>query len=166
MVMEGEQNGVRPRNAVYCNVDWTRRPASQAEIEKFGDTEEEVDVPVFIAPEVKVPRSNFYTTLDWTQNEELHPFWFIKRNKALSGEIPNMELVYFPVNQVLACDFGSVVTEMPKREPITEVALIQYPCLVNTTVIEPGSELILKWEQLVAMGPAKPTNGRIAFWQS
>ena len=76
-----------------------------------------------------------------------------------------MELVYYPVQQVLACDFGSVVMGMPKRKPITEVALIQYPCLVNTGVIEPGSELILKWEQLVVKAPAKQAKTKTSFDQ-
>ena len=165
MVMEGEQNGVRPRNGVYCNVDWTRRPASQAEIEKFGDTEEEVDVPVFIAPEIKVPRSNYNMTLDWTQNEELHPFWFTKRAKPLTVDIPNMELIYLPVQQILAVDLKALVKAKHTHKPITEVAIIQYPCLVNTVVIEPGSELILKWEQQAVKGPAKQAKGKTAFDQ-
>ena len=76
-----------------------------------------------------------------------------------------MELVYFPVQQILACEFVAVVTAKPKRKPITEVALMQYPCLVNTEVIEPGSELILKWEQLVVKAPAKPTKAKTSFDQ-
>ena len=58
-----------------------------------------------------------------------------------------------------------MVTEKPKHKPITEVALIQYPCLVNTEVIEPGSELILKREQLVVRAPAKPTKAKTCFDQ-
>ena len=101
---------------------------------------------MFISPEVKVPRANFKSSLDWTKHEELHPFWMIKRNRPLSGDISNMELVNPPVQQILACAFLDVVTEKPKRTPINEVALIQYPCLVNTEVIEAGSELIWHWD--------------------
>ena len=54
---------------------------------------------------------------------------------------------------------------MPKRKPITEVALIQYPCLVNTGVIEAGTELILKWEQLVVKAPTKQPKAITSFDQ-
>ena len=165
MVMEGEQNGLRPRNGVHCKVTWTQGPASETQVEAFGEYNEEFEQSVFISPEYKVPRVNSNLNLDWTKNEELHPFWFIKRCKPLSEDIPNMELVYFPVQQVLTCDFVSVVTEKSKRKPITEVALIQYPCLVNTGVIEPGSELILKWEQLVVKAPAKQAKAKTSFDQ-
>ena len=126
---------------------------------------EEFEMPVFISPELKAPRNIFNSSLGWTNNEELHPFWFIKRTKPLHGDIPNMELLYFPMQQILACEFVDVVTAKPKRKPITEVDWIRYPCLVNTKVIEPGSELILKCEQLVVKGPAKQTKGNIAFDQ-
>ena len=165
MVMEGEQNGLRVRNGVHCKVTWTQGPASEAQLEAFGEYNEEFEQSVFITPEYKVPRVNTNMTLDWTKNEELHPFWFVKRWKPLTEDIPNMELVYFTVQQVLACGFGSVVTEMPKRKPITEVALIQYPCLVNTGVIEAGTELILKWEQLAVKAPAKQRKAITSFDQ-
>ena len=81
MVMEGEQNGVRPRNGVYCNVDWTRRFASKVEQEKFGEAE------------LKVPRGNINESLDWTKTEGLDPFWFIKRGLP-HVDIPNMDFVW------------------------------------------------------------------------
>ena len=94
MVMEGEQNGLRVRNGVHCKVTWTQGPASEAQLEAFGEYNEEFEQSVFITPEYKVPRVNTNMTLDWTKNEELHPFWFVKRWKPLTEDIPNMELVY------------------------------------------------------------------------
>ena len=97
MVMEGEQNGLRPRNGVHCKVTWTQGPASETQVEASGEYNEEFEQSVFISPEYKVPRVNSNLNLDWTR--------FIKRCKPLSEDIPNMELVYFPVQQVLASDF-------------------------------------------------------------
>ena len=133
MVMEGEQNGVRTRNGVYCNVDWNGRSVGKVDVEKFGGESEDVSVKVFISPEWKLPKGDTIESLDWTKNEELHPFWFIKRAKPLH-EIPNMELIYCPVNHILAFGFEALVKAKVKAKPVIEVAVVWYPCLVNTVV--------------------------------
>ena len=76
-----------------------------------------------------------------------------------------MDLMYCSVSQILACDFSALVKAKAKLKPISKVALIHYPCLVNTVVFEPGSELILKWEQKGEKGPIKHARGRNAFDQ-
>ena len=164
MVMEGEQNGVRTRNGVYCNVDWTRRSVSKVDVEKSRDESEEVSVKVSISPNPKLPKGDINESLDWTKTEELHPFWFIKRAKPLH-DIPNMELIYCPASHILASGFEALVKAEVKVKPVTEVVVIAYPCLVNTVVIEPGSELILKCEQISVTGPAKAPRERNAFGQ-
>ena len=162
MVMEGEQNGVPPRNGVYCNVDWLRRPTSKAELDEFGDVADEVSVKVFDAPEVKLPKASVNYSLEWTKTEEMHPFWFIKRGKH-HEDIPNMELIYGHVNHIMASGFENFAMGRAKVMPITETAVIQYPCLVNTVAIEPGQEVILKWEQQAQRGPDKVARERNAF---
>ena len=39
MVMEGEQGGVRPRNGVYCNVEWNRRSVIKVDLGKSRATQ-------------------------------------------------------------------------------------------------------------------------------
>ena len=108
---------------------------------------------VFISPEWKLPKGDINESLDWTKTEELHPFWFIKRAKPLH-DIPDMEPIYRPVSHILASGFEASVKAEVKVKPVTEVVVITYPCLVDTLVIGPGSELILKCEQISVTGPA------------
>ena len=102
MVMDGEQDGVRPRNGVNCTVEWTRRSVSVAEVEEFGELLDEVSVNVFIAPEMQQPKGNVNEAMEWTMSEELHPFWYVKRGQP--EDKTNMELVFLPTSQILACE--------------------------------------------------------------
>ena len=93
---------------------------------------------VFVGPEVKAPRGKPNEALEWTMSEELHPFWFVKRAQA--DDTPNMELVFLSTSQILACDIKTLVEKGASVKPIMEVALIKYPCLVNTVDIAPNEE--------------------------
>ena len=162
--MDGEQGGVRPRNGVNCSVDWTRRSVSKAEIEQFCELVEEVSVNVFIAPETKLPKGRVNEAVEWTMSEELHPFWFVKRAQA--DDKPNMELVFLSTSQILACDIKTLVEKGVKSvKPITEVAVIQYPVLVNTVDMRPDEELILRWSQQGVKGPTKSEKEKNAYDQ-
>jgi hypothetical protein len=164
MVMDGEQGGVRPRNGVHCSVDWTRRSVSNAEIEQFCELVDEVSVNVFIAPETKLPKGRVNEAVEWTMSEELHPFWFVKRAQA--DDKPNMELVFLSTSQILACDIKTLVEKGVKSvKPITEVAQIKYPVLVNTVDMRPDEELILRWSQLGVRGPTKSDKEKNAYDQ-
>ena len=118
---------------------------------------------VFIAPEVKLPRGTVDEALEWTMSEELHPFWFVKRAQA--EDKPNMELLFLSTSQILACDIKTLVEKGASVKPIMEVALIKYPCLVNTVDIGPDEELILEWSQVAVKGPAKSDKGKNAYDQ-
>ena len=145
MVMDGDREGVRPPKGVYCNVQWVRGPITKAEKEKFGDVIVEVSVKVFVAPEHKLPKGKI-DSLDWTAKEEVHPFWFIKRGKP-HEDAPNMELVYNSVSHIMASPLKALVKAKAKVKPQTDTFTVEYPCLVNTAVIEAGQEVILKWDQ-------------------
>ena len=130
MVMDGEQGGVRVRNGVNYTVDWTRRWVSVVEVEEFGELVDEVSVNVFIAPEVKVPKGNVNEAVEWTMTEELHPFWYVKRGQP--EDKTNMELVFLPTSQILACETKALKNRGASVTSVMETVTIQYPCLVNT----------------------------------
>ena len=157
MVMEGEQGGVRPRNGVNCTVDWARRSVNKQDKSKYGDEEDDVSVKVFVAPEVKAPKGKPNEALEWTMSEELHPFWFVKRGQP--WDTSNMELIFLAASHIIACDCKALVQAGGSDKPVTEVAQVSYPCLVNTVDIEPDKELIVRWWQQVVKGPHKQKKG-------
>ena len=163
MVMEGEQEGARPRNGVYCRVEWTRRPVGFAEVAKYGEREDDVSVKVFIMPEVKVPKGNPDEALEWTMSEELHPFWFVKRGGA--EDTTNMKLVYLSTSQILACDTTQLRHRGNPVNSITDGVEIGYPCLVNTVDLGIDEELVLEWSQAVVKPPPKSAKGKNAYDQ-
>jgi len=125
---------------------------SIAETERSGEFAAEVSVNVFIAPEVKVPKGKVNTALACA-NGELHPFWFIKR--GVGPEKTNMELVYLSTSTLLACDTRVLSVMGASVKSVGEIALIQYPCLVNSVDVEKDEELILAWSQGAVLGPKK-----------
>ena len=76
-----------------------------------------------------------------------------------------MELLFLSTSQILACDIKTLVEKGASVKPIMEVALIKYPCLVNTVDIGPNEELILQWSQVAVKGPAKLDKGKNAYDQ-
>ena len=76
-----------------------------------------------------------------------------------------MELLFLSTSQILACDIKTLVENGASVKPILEVALIKYPCLVNTVDIGPDEELILKWTQVAVHGPEKLAKGKNAYGQ-
>ena len=124
-----------------------------------------MSVKVFIAPEVKAPKGVVNEVLDWTMTEELHPFWFVKRAQPKTEDKPNMELVFLATQQILACDPKALVEKGGSFKPITEVASVQYPCLVNTVDLAINDELILQWSQVALKAPAKSEKAKNAYDQ-
>ena len=163
MVMDGEQNGVRPRNGVNCTVEWTRRSVSVAEVEEFGELLDEVSVNVFIAPEMQQPKANVNGDMDWTTSEQLHPFWYVKRGQP--EDKTNMELVFLPTSQILACEVKPLKKRGAPVTSVMETVSIQYPCLVNTVDLGADEELVLEWSQLGVKNTPKSAKGQSAFDQ-
>ena len=163
MVMDGEQKNGRPRNGVQCWVDWCSRPSSTDDKRKFGTDVDDVHVNVFVAPEVKTPKGMPNEALEWTKSEELHPFWFVKRGTPCDK--PNMELIFLAASHIIACDCKALVQAGGSDKPVTEVAQVSYPCLVNTVDIEPDKELILSWSQQAVKPPPKKAKQKNAFDQ-
>ena len=152
MVMEDDQCGARPRNGVCCTVYFTRHLESIAETVRSGEFAAEASVNVFIAPEVKVPKGKVNTALAWA-NGELHPFWLVKR--GVGPEKTNMKLVYLSTSNSLACDTRALSVMGASVKSVGEIALIQYPCLVNSVDVEKDEELILAWSQEAVLAPKK-----------
>ena len=118
---------------------------------------------VFIAPEMKMPKGTVNENLEWTLSEELHPFWFVKRGTP--QDTPNMELMYLSASHINACELAPLTLAGASVKPVMEVAQIMYPCLVTTVDLEPDQELILKWEQVAKLAPAKAEKGKNAYDQ-
>ena len=163
MVMDGEAGGVRVRNGVNCKVDWTRRSVSSAEVEEYGELLDEVSVNVFIVPEMKQPKGNVNEALEWTMTEDLHPFWYVKRGQP--EDKTNMELVFLPTSQILACETKALKDRGASVKSVMEIVTIQYPCLVNTVDLGADEELVLEWSQLAVQGTPKSAKGQTAFDQ-
>ena len=130
---------------------------------KYGGEEDDVTVKVFVGPEVRAPKGKPNEALEWTMSEELHPFWFVKRGQP--WDTPNMELIFLAASHIIACDCKALVQAEGSDKPVTEVAQVSYPCLVNTVDIQPDQELILSWSQQALRGPQTKTKQNNAFDQ-
>ena len=76
-----------------------------------------------------------------------------------------MELMYLSASHINACELAPLTLAGASVKPVMEVAQITYPCLVTTVDIEPDQELILKWEQVAVLAPAKAEKGKNAYEQ-
>ena len=99
-----------------------------------------------------MPKGKVNAALAWT-NGELHPFWFVKR--GVGPEKTSMKLVYLSTSNTLACDTHALSVMGASVESVWDVALIQYPCLVNSADVEKDEELILAWSQEAVLAPKK-----------
>ena len=131
--------------------------------QKYGNDVEDVFVKVFVGPEAKVPKGKPNEALEWTMSEELHPFWFVKRGQP--WDTSNMELIFLAASHIIACDCKALVQAGGSDKPVTEVAQVSYPCLVNTVDIEPDKELTLKWSQQAVKATPKAPKQKNAFGQ-
>ena len=143
MVMEKDP-GPRHPKGVTCEVERATTP-TELDLSK-GIEGTEVNVKVFISPELKLPKARSID-LDWTKTEEVHPFWFIKRS-CKEEDVKNMELIFDSVQHIISAPFKQVngKLKMTAVLPQTDTYYMTYPCLVNTQPIMAGQELILNWK--------------------
>ena len=100
-----------------------------------------------VQPEFSLPKaSQDGKKLEWTQQNEVHLFWGIKRQDT-SDEEWKCELQYRDV--VLVVVAPPVTGSTWKSEPVTETFCVRVPYIVNTVRVDPDKELILKWQMLV-----------------
>ena len=92
--------------------------------------------------------------LDWTNSEDVHPFWFTKR-AGKNDDAANMEMIYDSVVHVIACPFEALVKAKAKVLSQTYTFTVSYPCLVNTVPMLAGKEAILNWKPENARGNRK-----------
>ena len=88
MVMEKEP-GPRHPQGITCDVQWTSTPRESDLLVGLEGTE--VNVKVFISPELKLPKARSID-LDWAKTEEVHPFWFTKRT-CKEEDVKSMEII-------------------------------------------------------------------------
>ena len=87
--------------------------------------------------------------MDWFKQEDVHPFWFIKRS-CKEEDVKNMEIIFDDVTNIVAGSYQALLRAKAKVMPQTDTYHVSYPCLVNTEPILAGQELILNWK------PTKP----------
>ena len=65
----------------------------------------------------------------------------------------------------MASPFQALVKAKAKVKPQTDTFTVEYPCLVNTAVIQAGKEVILKWDQKKEEKAGTNNKERTAFDQ-
>ena len=105
-----------------------------------------MEVQLSVQPELKLPKAGAKGK-EWTQTEDVHPSWFIKRTDKDESEA-NSTLISSDATQVIACSFKSLVKEQAKVGPTIHNFSMSLPFRVNILPILAGKEVILKLKPL------------------
>ena len=101
------------------------------------------NITCHVHEEVRLPKKELEAPA-WVRCEDLHPFWLIKRDTITGNHNCEMKVKGFKQCSIL--DFadlqGNDTTQLPLEGHTFH---IQYPFIVNHTLIEKGTEVVLKW---------------------
>ena len=114
----------------------------------MGQEEDEHCVALSVQPEWKLHKSRGDgKPLDWTLDDNAHPFWGIKRQEK-AGDLTNLELTTQAINFVSTGNWQEHKTvklapaEVP---PHVNRFTVSVPVLTNPQSIKADTELVLRW---------------------
>ena len=159
MVMEGSAATKHPK-AVVAEVSWVL-PVTPAEEEAGVEVGHTVTKKIHVQPELKLPRFAQEDFL-WTPTDSVHPFWFIKRDDEGKGEA-NASMVMEKVTHVSASDFIMLKQANVRVNACVVTYKVMLPCIVNTTALEAGQEVVVKWQPRTTQKKQKAAVEKTAF---
>ena len=144
IVAEGDW-GADHHKTIGLDIEWTEASVS----ERLADTGIEVPltqaVSLFVKEEVRLPNQDSMSE-DWTGQEDLHPFWLIKRQKE--GTEINCKLKNQLVEIQTTMEWDSLGQQGAKIEGLGGVTVyVWYPFIVNTKEIRKDEEVVVQFDR-------------------
>ena len=142
MVMEGERGADHP-TSMDCLIEWTE-PNVSAHLEARG-IEKAIghSFNLWVKEELRLPKTHDGPQ-SWSGNEDLHPFWAIKRQKE--GIEINCHIRRQIVEHTTTMDFAEGLSSQGANISGLEATAMYvfYPFIVNNRKICKGDEVVLR----------------------
>lgn len=144
IVVEGEW-GADNAKAIAVDVEWTEANISERLAETGVEAALLRQVILFVKEEMRLPSSGDCED-DWSGNEHLHPFWFVKRHPVESE--CNCMLMRDCMGCVTSMDFAGLKDQGADIDGLGGVNVYVYwPYIVNTKAISPDEEVVLHFDK-------------------
>ena len=161
MVMDRAGASRHPK-AVFAEVSWVL-PVTPEEREAGCEGDREFKVKILVVPELKLPKVDG-EGFAWTPTDAVHPFWIIKRD-GTGGEQSNASMVMEKLITVCASDCKHLKEAKVNAAPSTVRYTTLLPCIVNTSTIRQGQEVVVKWHKPTTEKQRKAPVAEDAFEQ-
>ena len=144
IVVEGEATNPYAKS-VPVSVEWQESRPSPKMAETGIEKPLEREVKFLVPNEVRLPKENAEPK-DWSGNEDLHPFWLIKRHDAETERNCSLHRQKIDLKQVL--DFTRLQQSgatIPASFMLgNHTFSVMYPFIVNDEAIPEDTEVVLK----------------------
>ena len=137
--------GADHNKSIPIDVEWAESNVSERMAETGIEEPITQSVALLVKEETRLP-NNPTMSEDWSGNEDLHPFWFIKRQKE--GKEINCALMTQLVQSHTSMEWEDLQLKGANISGVGgNMVYVWYPFIVNTTAICKDEEVVLEFDK-------------------